>query len=241
MVVHHRISSSVRAITIDYNKVLGESWTTVLTTPLLSTKYVNNLQHYIDETYKRTNFVFPRNQSDVFKAFKLTRAKDVRVVIFGDEPVQSGLANGLAFGAYRTKTSQITEYNTTRDSRNIKKCLDPDDTKEMIDFDTTLMTWAEQDVLLLNVSLMSEYGSHMKHEYAFRNFIREVVKSINDLSTEVVFVFTSKHQEKHFERYIDTNFHTVLHYDGIDPDSSIFEDINQVLEENAIDRTPVIW
>ena len=241
MIVHHRIKESIYSLTKNYTQLLGSTWLTALSKNLLKSQYMNNLQHYIDETYKKSDFVYPRNQIDIFKPFKLTKATEIRVVIFGNEPAPGPTSNGLAFGAYRSATPGNQELNSLKCSRDIKNCLDPDNLKDFKDFDCTLLTWAEQQVLLLNISPISEYGNVMKHEYIFRNFIREVVKEIDSSSSEVVFVFTSQNQYKHFEKYIDRNFHTVLQYDGIDPDSSIFEDINRVLDENSIDRTPIEW
>lgn len=240
MIVHHRIKESVYSLTKNYTELLGPTWLTALSN-LLKSEYMTNLQHYIDEVYKKSNFIYPRNSIDIFKPFKLTKAKDIRVVIFGDEPTPNAYSNGLAFGAYRSSNPASIELNSLKCSHNIKACLDPDDTKEFKDFDCTLLTWAEQQVLLLNISPISEYGNEMKHEYVFRNFIREIIKEIDNSSMEVVFVFTSKNQYKHFEKYIDRTFHTVLQYDKIDPDSSMFEDINRVLDENNVNRQPIEW
>ncbi len=200
---------------------------------------MDNLQCYISEVYKATDFIYPKAQEDIFKALKLVKATDIKVVIFDDEPAPSPFSNGLAFGSY--KPSNITYSTALKCSKNIGSCLDPTNEKEFKDFDTTLLSWAEQGVLLLNTSLISEYGNKMKHEYIFRNFIREVIKCISDVNVDVVFVFTSPSQSEKFEKYIDLDFNTILHYDGIDPDSSIFEDINRVLEEVGTRTNTIEW
>lgn len=239
MVIYHRIKESILAVEKDYSKLFGRSWTRLLSDPLLTTEYMDNLQCYISEAYKATNFIYPKAQEDIFKALRLTKADNIRVVIFGNEPAPSHYSNGLAFGAYK---STIGNYNNSlKCSKDIKNCLDPDDLEDFGDFDTTLLSWAEQGVLLLNTSLISEYGNIMKHEYYFRNLIREVIKCVNEVNVDVVFVFTDSLQSEKFERYVDTDFNTVLHYDGIDPDSSMFEDINQILETNGGKSNMIEW
>lgn len=239
MVIYHRIKESIYAVEKDYDKILHKSWVRELSDSLLHTEYMDNLQCYIAEVYKATDFIYPKIKDDVFKAFKQTNLNDIKVVIFGDEPAPNVYSNGLAFGAY--KTSAATYQHLPIHSKNIKQCLDPDNERDLNEFDPTLLSWTEQKVLLLNTSLISEYGNVRKHEYVFRNFIREIIKEISNASVEIVFVFTSSHQAEHFEGYIDLDFHTVLHYDGIDPDSSMFEDINTVLRENRGESNMIEW
>jgi uracil DNA glycosylase len=230
MVINHRIEESIYAIQKDYSKLLGKSWVRSLSDSLLTTDYMDNLQCYIAEAYNASNFIYPRYNDDIFRPFKLTDS---------NEPAASPYSNGLAFGSY--KNNSVGHRNALKCSLNIKACLDPDNERDFGSFDSTLLSWAQQKVLLLNISLISEYGNVMRHELAFRNFIREVIKEVSNSNVEVVFVFTSAKQAEHFEKYIDLDFHTILHYDGIDPDSSMFEDINEVLRQNRGQSNVIEW
>jgi len=236
MVINHRTNKSANAITVNYKEVLGVDWVNGIDTLLMS-DYMDNVQHWINEIYKSTDFVYPRNKKDIFKAFELTDYKRLKVVIFGNEPYQTIHANGLAFGSIKV----VGGINTLPHVVKIEKCLNPADLDKKKDFDPTLKSWAEQGILLLNTSLVSERGIQMKHGIIFRNFIREVVKQISDDSVDIIFVFTDTKQSNIFEKYIDKKYHHILHYNGIEEDSSIFEDINVILEEGYGVSNTIEW
>ena len=239
MVKYHRIDESVYAVERNYDKLFCRGWVRLLSDSLLHTKYMDNLQCYISEIYKSGKTIYPTSQTDIFKPFKLTKSDNIKVVIFGDEPAKSIHSNGLAFGAYKQIPFRYEDMLPI--SKDLKRCLDPEFNKSFEKFDTTLTKWADQGVLLLNTSLISEENTTMKHEYVFRNFIRTIVQEINNVNIEVIFVFTSNHQFEQYSKYIDTDFHSILQYDGIDTDASMFEDINQILEEQRGDSNRIDW
>lgn len=237
MVVNHKTRISTNAVTVNYNRLFHATWVFSLNKSLISTPYMDNLQCYIDELYKATDFVFPRNKEDIFRAYELVAQARIKVVIFGNEPYQSVNSNGLAFGSFKTGRGLSSMLQT----RKIQNCLHADRIDKAEEFDTTLRPWVRQGVFLLNTSLISELGEFMKHEIIFRNFIRETIKVISDDNMEVVFVFTSREQAERYSKYIDLDFHTILTYDGIDEDSSIFEDVNRVLEEQKGSGNKIEW
>lgn len=240
MVVHHRIKESIRAIVKDYSNLIGNFWTTSLSEKLLKTEYFHNLQCYIEEVYNASDFIYPKLKSDIFRCLKLVRPSNVKVVIFGNEPEANVYSNGLAFGSH-TSISKNTQHLPDV-IKTIKNCLDPANSKLIEEFDTTLESWAEQGVLLLNTSLISERGNEMKHEIVFRNFIREIIKEIVEVNVDVVFVFTSEKQEQTFKKYIDMDFHHILVFPkGITEHCSIFDDINIVLEETCGTSKVINW
>lgn len=238
MIISHQVKEMRIPFVRDYERIFGIEWEGALMTTLKS-EYMSNLQCFIRESYRKSDKVFPRNQEDVFRALELTRPRNIRVVLFGDAPATSVQSNGLAFGSFKPGRG-VGKLNQTI---KIEKCLSPNGIVPAEDFDPTLRTWARQGVLLLNTSLISNIDpvQNEKYQVIFRNLIREIINVVNEKNSDCIFVFTSKDQVKHFSKYVDLTFNHMLYYDGIDEDSSIFEDINTVIEQNNSVKDVIQW
>lgn len=237
MVVVHDLKRSARTINFDYSARFGKLWAKSLT-DLINSDYMTSLQYYIDELYNLDppEKPFPRFKYDVFKAFKLCRFEDLKVVIFGNEPDPRIYSNGLAFGEYN-RPHDIYSKRLTTVKANIDNTLY--DGRNTI-FDPSLESWAEQGVLLLNTSLISQTGKSGEHQIIFRNFIREVVETISIELCDVVFVFTDKKQH-YFQKFIDKQHHHIIEVDGLDGNAELFDEINRLLITSDGTGAEITW
>lgn len=234
MVVKNKNKNSVVELSIDYKGLIGEHWVKTLNQDnFLESEYMQNLQLYIDEILKGSTYVYPSKLETMFRPFRLVSPIHTQVVIFADEPYRNVNANGLAFGINKTNSTTLLPIQLTRFMETLNKDKDS--------FDVSLMSWAEQGILLLNTSLLSEIGGHADTKVIFRNFIRQVIKRLEEDAAEIVFVFTNKNQSDTFKKYIDPDFHHILEYDDITQNTTMFEDINNKLFEVYEIKNLIAW
>lgn len=139
-------------------KVFGD-WYGILR-PIWSSDYFRNLLDDLSKLYSdKTITIYPK-QSDVFKAFRLCKYSDFKIIIWNLEPYSSSKATGLAFG--NAWNSGIMSSDLCK----IQETIENDYYNGLnLNFDQTLESWAKQGVLLLNMSLTIEKdktGSHLK-------------------------------------------------------------------------------
>jgi len=143
--------------------------------------------------------IYPDNLN-IFRCFKMTDYNDIRVVIIGQDPYHGkGQATGLAFGVN-------AQHKTPPSLNNIEKELISD--VGLTIKDKTLVSWAEQGVLMLNTSLSvveSKPGSHIKYWQEFTQFI---IDEINNLEN-VIFVAWGAHAYSRLKN-IDRDKHHIL-------------------------------
>ena len=112
---------------------LGEGWTEKLK-PLLKDPYMDKVLTKVAMDYSILK-VYPRNQADVFKAFKLCPYEKLRVVIINTEPnVFSGLGP-LAFS-----DTTIIARNYAADQ--IVRCLTREYDELRMGFDCSFEHWS---------------------------------------------------------------------------------------------------
>lgn len=234
MVVEHKIANQPVNLKIDYSQYFHKSWLDYAEfQELIESEYMDNLMHYIYQYYDKESNLYPTKVKHLFDSFKNIKFEDLRVVILNEAPPSTLFANGNGFGEENT-TNPISNFNTTL--RDIEKCITksyPADSK--FKFDRTLNIWNEQGVMVLNTALFTSWrsGDNNERQDYFRHFTRTIIKLINEYLTEVIFVFTDDSQEMIYEKYIEKEYHYTLKTDGFNSDSTIFNDINQLLAENA--------
>ena len=142
-------------------------------------EYFLSLSSFLKQEYQDQS-IFPQKDK-IFEAFKLCSYKDVKVVIFGQDPYHGeGQAHGLAF-------SVMDGVKVPPSLKNIYKELKSDVGIEPPDHGN-LEKWANQGVLLLNSVLTvrkSEAGSHRKK--GWEEFTDAVVKYLNENKEKLVF------------------------------------------------------
>tara|TARA_R100001163_G_C4997224_1_gene147703 strand:+ start:112 stop:861 length:750 start_codon:yes stop_codon:yes gene_type:complete len=125
----------------------------------------------------------------VFRAFDLTQFRDLRVVIIGQDPYHNGIATGLAFATNNGKMSPSLRNIVKELHESYGEDIDPG-------FDTSLESWAEQGVLLINTSLTVRKGSPNSHKKLWEGFTVQVIKRIIANHNNVVFVGWGKDAAK---------------------------------------------
>ena len=136
----------------------------------------------------------------VFKALEKVPFKNVKVVILGQDPgyqVVKGdfYATGLAF-ALNPKVLQRAPFSKLHGGRSLRKILLAVSRELCIKLpeapDTTLETWAEQGVLLLNAALTTRPLETGAHQTAWKKFVAALVLALNSHERPLVFVLTCK-------------------------------------------------
>lgn len=236
LIVQHKFKDFDNILSVNYTKNFGKSWVEKLENTLTS-KYMTNLNFYMNEVYKnKSSISYPKNLLDIYKPWRSVPFSKVKVVIFDDEPMTSPYVNGLAFGEHASSTNSPM----THKSSQVQKCIENTFGDGYLSYhDITLEDWAEQGVMLMNMSLIATFGEKNKHTLMFRNLIRQTIIELNKGSVGIVYVFTSKEQH-YFEKYIDKDFNYIIKTDGIDQYSSVFGDINDHLIEGSSDPNEAI-
>lgn len=121
---------------------------------------------------KKAEIYYPKDR-DVLKFTQLTRFKDIKVVILGQDPYHGdGQATGLAFSV--NKGQKIPPS-----LRNIYKELNAD-TGLPIPSHGDLTSWARQGVLLLNEVLTVKRGTPGSHaNLGWQRFTHEIIEKLS--------------------------------------------------------------
>ena len=141
----------------------------------------------------------------IFNCFNFFDVKGTRVVILGQDPyIKEGEAMGLSFSVPEGKRVPPSLRNVIKE---INQSMDKD--KSLKNGDLT--PWAKQGVLLLNTALtvrMGKSNSHGKSKL-WDGFTEMILDHINKNCENVVFMLWGNHA-MYYEKYIDTDKHTVL-------------------------------
>jgi uracil-DNA glycosylase len=199
--------------------------------------------------YKRKQVIIHPEPEDVFNAFKTTNFGSVRVVILGNEPPYDGSSNGLAYSSKRNGSITLAAQQIFEEvERDVSSGL-------MLDTNPNLLRWAEQEVLLLNITLTVEDGKPMSHQaLEWSNFTIQVLKSLNEKQSNVVYMFWGEFAQK-FIPLINAENNLVLTAQHPSSSSSSFVDepnklakfsgckhfskANTYLRNNG--KTPIAW
>lgn len=155
----------------DWDKLLEEEY---------KKEYFINLQKFIIEEYKRKE-VYPK-MSEIFKAFVKTSYDNIKVVIIGQDPYHGeNEAEGLSFSVKIGIQKPPSLLNIFTELKN--------DLNYPIPNHGSLVSWAEQGVLLLNSTLTVVKDTPKSHSNkGWEIFTDEVIKLINKKTTPVVFI-----------------------------------------------------
>lgn len=143
---------------------------------------------------------------DVFKAFKLCRYNNLRVVILGQDPYpQKDVATGLAFA-----NSSNTPEESYSPSLDILKesVIDFTIPHRSINFEPSLEKWEEQGVLLLNSALSCDLGKPGSHALMWRPFISSFLSNLSSRTSGIVYVLMGT-QAQSFENCIAKNNYVI--------------------------------
>ena len=200
--------------------------------------YFLKLRKFIKNEYK-TKQIFP-HPKNIFKAFELTPANDVKVVILGQDPYHgANQAHGLAFSVQE-------DIKIPPSLNNIYKEL-YDDLNIPIKRSGNLESWAKQGVLLLNSVLTVESGKANSHKnIGWEKFTESVISLISKKKEILVFLLWGNYAHKK-EDFIESNNHLILKSVHPSPLSAYngffgsrhFSKANNFLKKNNIKE--IVW
>ena len=147
--------------------LIGEDWNELLESEF-DKDYLKQLSLKLGWLYKNHPDKIVPDQDQIFKTFKETRLKEVKVVIVGMSPYPSKLhATGRAFASNSDSIPASIEsilYSIDRDvmfGLDVSKRCYLDCINE---HDYTLQHWVDQGILLLNANLTTEVGNPKAHQ-----------------------------------------------------------------------------
>ena len=157
---------------------IGNSWDELLQEEVQK-PYFQKLLQFLEKEYTEKT-VFPKKE-EIFRAFQMTPVEKVKVVILGQDPYHGeNQAEGLAFSV--RKGEKIPPS-----LRNIYKELESDLAIKSPDHGS-LLSWAEEGVLLLNTVLTVEKGKANSHQkIGWELFTNHVIKKVGEQERPVVF------------------------------------------------------
>ena len=160
-------------------KMIGNDWDEVLQDEFHK-EYFYKLLKFVQKEYKRTTIFPPK--SEVFKAFRYTSYKDLKVVILGQDPYHGlGEAEGLSFSVKSGIRKPPSLNNIFKELHDDLGCNIPDS--------GSLVSWAKEGVLLLNavLTVIKDHAASHK-DIGWETFTDAVIKKINEKDTPVVFI-----------------------------------------------------
>ncbi len=217
--------------------MIGNDWDTILEEEFKK-KYFYNLLKFVQLEYANKT-IFPK-KNEVFKAFRYTPYKDLKVVILGQDPYHGeGEAEGLCF-------SVPNGIRKPPSLNNIFKELH-DDLGYPIPKSGSLDSWAKQGVLLLNtvLTVVKDHAASHK-DIGWEIFTDEVIKKINEKEEPVVFILWGNFARSK-KKFITNKKHYIVESAHPSPLSAYngffgskpFSKTNTYLLKNNID--PIDW
>lgn len=142
--------------------------------------YYAKLFQFVQSEYA-TRKVFPP-ADDIFNAFHLTPLKDVKVVIFGQDPYHNvGQAHGLCFSVKKGVQVPPSLVNIYKELEDDLGCTIPDH--------GYLVKWAQQGVLMLNTVLTVRAHQANSHRgIGWEQFTDAAIKVLNEQDRPIVFI-----------------------------------------------------
>ena len=180
--------------------MIGNDWDIVLKKEF-EKEYFYNLLKFVQSEYKNKT-IYP-TKKEVFKAFRYTPYKNVKVVILGQDPYHGeGEAEGLSFSVKPGIRKPPSLNNIFKELHDDLGCTIPND--------GSLVYWAKQGVLLLNTVLTVIKDKAASHkDIGWEQFTDEVIKIINEKEEPVVFILWGSFARSK-KKYITNSKHLIL-------------------------------
>ncbi len=200
--------------------------------------YYKNLHQTVMQEY-RTRQIFPE-ADDLFNAFHLTPLKDVKVVIFGQDPYHNvGQAHGLCFSVKPGVEIPPSLVNIYKELQDDLGCYIPNN--------GYLVKWAEQGVLLLNTVLTVRAHQANSHRgIGWEEFTDAAIRILNEQDRPIVFILWGRPAQMK-KVMLDNPKHLILEAPHPSPLSSYrgffgsrpFSKTNDFLKQHGIE--PIDW
>lgn len=167
--------------------MFGNDWDELLS-PEFEKDYYKSLTEFLRGEYAE-HTIYPERR-DIFNALKYTACKDVRVVIFGQDPYHGEhQAHGLAFSVLPEVEIPPSLLNMYKELNAELGCYIPDN--------GCLTKWAQQGVLLLNSALTVRANTPNSHEgRGWEHFTDRVAELLNERREPVIFLLWGANARK---------------------------------------------
>lgn len=200
--------------------------------------YYKKLHHTVMEEYQ-TRQIFPE-ADDLFNAFHLTPLKDVKVVIFGQDPYHNvGQAHGLCFSVKPGVEIPPSLVNIYKELQDDLGCYVPNN--------GYLVKWAKQGVLLLNTVLTVRAHQANSHRgIGWEEFTDAAIRILNEQDRPIVFILWGRPAQMK-KSMLNNPKHMILEAPHPSPLSSYrgffgsrpFSKTNQFLQQHGLE--PIDW
>lgn len=202
-------------------------------------EYFESLDRKIEEKYL-TETVFPPKEN-LFRAFKLIKPEEVKVVILGQDPYhEKNQANGLAFSVSKG-------VPLPKSLKNIYKELNFEYGYPLPKTNGELEKWALQGVFLLNTTLSVKEGeanAHVKEGWSI--FTDDVISYLDVLTQPIVYILWGNFAYSKKDKILNKNSY-IIHTAHPSPlsasrgffHSDCFKKCDQFLVDNGL--RPIDW
>jgi len=180
--------------------ILPEGWREVLAAERTK-PYFDELTKFVAEQ-RAAHTVFPE-EKDVFNALKTTPYEKVKVLLLGQDPYHGkGQAHGLSFSVQQGVSKPPSLVNMFKELKDDLGCPTPNH--------GSLLSWAEQGVLLLNAVLTVRQARANSHkDRGWEKFTDAVIAALNERETPVVFLLWGSYAGKK-TKLITNERHAIL-------------------------------
>jgi uracil-DNA glycosylase len=204
-----------------------------------SKPYMEKLREFLKAEKAAGQVIFPK-PNEWFAAFDHTPFEKVKVVILGQDPYHGpGQAHGLCFSVRPGVQPPPSLVNIYKELKTDVGVTAPNH--------GSLVSWADQGVLLLNSVLTVRQGQAASHQKrGWELFTDQAIHLLNDKRENLVFVLWGAYAQRKGE-FIDREKHLVVECVHPSPlsvhrgfyGSRPFSKINNYLEAHG--KTPIEW
>lgn len=167
---------------------------------------------------------------NIFRAFKECPYKQCNVVMIGQDPFpQPGVATGILFG----NNPNVPPEHLSPSLKVIIKAINGGP-----DFDTTMLKWVKQGLLMINSALTCKVNQIGSHVEIWRPFISKLVHNISLDRPDIIFVMFGSQAQSFNGDILNNDIINVKHPAyyariGFPMPSEPFEKINKLLKERG--------
>lgn len=197
----HSVPGIDDSITVDWNKLLGES-ASYEVLDILNSNYASALVFFLRNIYSETAKVYPIAVEDAFQSFRdyskvLETGDDPSVVIFSNEPIAHNKSNGRGFGVYPfIGYEKISQIRTITNAIAKHYGIDGDDyLKNPANHDCTLESLVDDNVLSIPLSLVAHKTVSGGYMQFFLPLMYKFIESLSLNACNTIFVLTDPAQE----------------------------------------------
>lgn len=166
--------------------ILKNDWAPLLEQEFTKPYYLKLRRFLVDEYNNRV--IYP-DKYDIYNALHYTSYESTKVVILGQDPYHGpGQAHGLSFSVQPGVKAPPSLQNIFKELHDDLGCAIPKN--------GCLVKWAEQGVLLLNTVLtVRQRMPHSHKGTGWETFTDEVIRTLNERETPVVFILWGRHAQ----------------------------------------------